>query len=118
MALQQTQKTKPKNGRGKWLEMLAFPPAILAPVLFIALLTREAYEVAELSIPVLASFLFLYTGLSFAYLTLRKKGQRNAAWAAAILADALREKKVVFTVLRSGLKNYHLLDYTPIYGRE
>ena len=89
MALQQTQKTKPKNGRGKWLEMLAFPPAILAPVLFIALLTREAYEVAELSIPVLASFLFLYTGLSFAYLTLRKKGQRNAAWAAAILADAL-----------------------------
>ncbi len=89
MASQETKKEKQKNKGSKWFDMLAFPPAILAPVLFIALLTREAYEAAKLSIPVLASFLFLYAGLSFAYLTLQKKGQRNAAWAAAILADAL-----------------------------
>ncbi|MDR3078258.1 MAG: PDZ domain-containing protein, partial [Planctomycetota bacterium] len=33
-----------------------------------------------------------------------------------ILSDGLREKKVVFTVMRSGLRNYHVLDYAPRYG--
>jgi serine protease Do len=33
-----------------------------------------------------------------------------------VLADGLREKKAVFTVLRGGLRNYHVLDYAPRYG--
>ncbi len=36
----------------------------------------------------------------------------------AIVADASRDKKVVFTVLRAGLRNYHILDYAPQYGQE
>ena len=32
------------------------------------------------------------------------------------LADGLREKKVVFTVMRAGLRNYRVLDYAPRYG--
>ncbi|MCC8180995.1 MAG: trypsin-like peptidase domain-containing protein [Planctomycetes bacterium] len=35
-----------------------------------------------------------------------------------IIADPLREKKAVFTVMRAGLKNYHIIDYAPIYGQE
>jgi serine protease Do len=35
-----------------------------------------------------------------------------------IIADGAREKKVVFTVLRGGLKNYQVLDYTPRYGQD
>ena len=34
------------------------------------------------------------------------------------IGDELREKKVVFTVMRAGLKNYHVLDYAPIYGMD
>lgn len=36
----------------------------------------------------------------------------------AIVADETREKRVVFTVMRSGLKNYHVLDYSPSYGQD
>ncbi len=35
-----------------------------------------------------------------------------------IIADGAREKKVVFTVLRGGLRNYQVLDYSPRYGRD
>ncbi|MCD8140526.1 MAG: trypsin-like peptidase domain-containing protein [Planctomycetaceae bacterium] len=35
-----------------------------------------------------------------------------------IVADEAREKKVVFTVLRAGLKNYQVLDYAPRYGQD
>ncbi len=35
-----------------------------------------------------------------------------------IIADEVREKKVVFTVLRAGLKNYQVLDYAPRYGQD
>ena len=86
-----TQKSKPKNENGKWLDMLAFPPTILAPVLLVALLMRgrSPSAAAELSVPLLVSMIFVYVGLSLAYLTLQKKGQHNAAWSAAILADGL-----------------------------
>ncbi|MDR2391792.1 MAG: trypsin-like peptidase domain-containing protein [Planctomycetota bacterium] len=33
-----------------------------------------------------------------------------------IEADAAREKKAVITVLRGGLRNYHVVDYAPRYG--
>ncbi len=35
-----------------------------------------------------------------------------------IIADTYREKKVVFTVLRAGLKQYLVLDYSARYGRD
>lgn len=35
-----------------------------------------------------------------------------------IIGDAARDKKVIFTVMRAGLKNYHVLDYAPLYGQE
>ncbi len=35
-----------------------------------------------------------------------------------ILADGVREKKVVFTLLRGGLRNYQVLDYSPVYGEK
>ncbi len=35
-----------------------------------------------------------------------------------IVADAEREKRAVFTVMRSGLKYYHVLDYAPLYGQD
>ena len=35
-----------------------------------------------------------------------------------IVADAHREKKVVFTVMRGGLKHYHILDFAPQYGQD
>ncbi len=35
-----------------------------------------------------------------------------------IVADEAREKKVVFTVLRGGLRNYQVLDYSPRYGQD
>ena len=35
-----------------------------------------------------------------------------------IVADETREKKVVFTVLRAGLRNYQVLDYAPRYGQD
>jgi serine protease Do len=35
-----------------------------------------------------------------------------------IVSDGAREKKVVFTVLRAGLRNYHVLDYAPRYGQD
>ncbi len=35
-----------------------------------------------------------------------------------IVVDDNREKKVVFCVLRSGLRTYLMLDYGPLYGRE
>ncbi len=44
--------------------------------------------------------------------------ERCGAMYETILADTLREKRVVFTVLRGGLRNYQVLDYSPIYGRE
>lgn len=36
----------------------------------------------------------------------------------SIIADGKRDKKVVFTVMRSGLKYYHILDYAPRYGQD
>ncbi len=35
-----------------------------------------------------------------------------------IVADENREKKVVFTVSRAGLKNFQVLDYAPRYGQD
>ncbi len=35
-----------------------------------------------------------------------------------VVGDALREKKVVFTIMRAGLRNYHVLDYAPRYGQD
>jgi S1-C subfamily serine protease len=35
-----------------------------------------------------------------------------------VVSDEAREKKVVFTVLRAGLRNYHVLDYAPRYGQD
>ncbi len=35
-----------------------------------------------------------------------------------VVADAYREKKVVFTIMRAGLRNYRVLDYAPRYGQE
>ena len=36
----------------------------------------------------------------------------------SVVADEKRDKKAVFTVLRSGLKYYHVLDYAPRYGQD
>lgn len=36
----------------------------------------------------------------------------------AVVADGLREKKVVFTVMRAGLRTYRVLDYAPRYGQD
>lgn len=35
-----------------------------------------------------------------------------------IIADDLREKKVEITIMRAGLKNYHVLDFAPRYGQD
>ncbi len=35
-----------------------------------------------------------------------------------IIADENREKRVVFTVSRAGLKNFQVLDYAPRYGQD
>lgn len=36
----------------------------------------------------------------------------------SIVGDAKRDKKVKFTLLRAGLKIYHVLDYSPRYGQD
>ena len=36
----------------------------------------------------------------------------------AVINDAAREKRVVITVMRAGLKNYLVLDYAPRYGQD
>jgi GGDEF domain-containing protein len=71
--------------------MVAFPPFMLPLVFLAAMLTRTRPPAVmnELSIPLFASQIFIYIALSFAYLTLNKKGQTYAAWSAAILADGL-----------------------------
>ena len=78
------------SGGGKWGEMLAFPPAILLPVLLIGLIGgKTSYGAGGSSTSLLASLILSYAALSIAYLTLLKQGHQKAAWGAALLADGI-----------------------------
>lgn len=86
-----SQKNEKKDGN-KWVDMIAFPPVLLLPVLLMAMIIRSQghsslYEGIPSSVSV--TIIFAYAALSIAYMTLLKKAHRKAARGAATMADGI-----------------------------
>lgn len=77
-----------KGGAGAlWAERLLWPPVLAAVIGGACVLTRKGAFEPDLPTPVVALLVVIFAGASVAYLTLHKRGERGAAWAAAMLGD-------------------------------
>lgn len=78
-----------RGGLSAWLGRLAFPPVIGALLAGGTVLARSKGAFLGLPAPLLAAFVFLYIGMSFAYLSFMKQGMRDAARSVALMGAGL-----------------------------
>lgn len=90
MASKNDPKKRPASPRGL-LDALTFPPTLLFVVLILMTMIRRRPPtlMSPLPVPLAATVVFLYVGLTIAYMSFKKRGERAASISSTILADGL-----------------------------
>jgi GGDEF domain-containing protein len=82
----------PKRSKGKsasFVDMLAFPPLLLAPVFIVTMLANKTNGNSGTFMPAFIAMLLSYAVMSVAFIALRKKGLRVAANAVSMIANGV-----------------------------
>ncbi|MDR1915383.1 MAG: hypothetical protein LBQ58_02290 [Synergistaceae bacterium] len=78
-----------KNSLNRTVEILAFPPFAILPIIFLGMLMRGMDSIDTFPISLAATQLFIYAALSIASISWMKKGKYKIAIPASITANGL-----------------------------
>jgi GGDEF domain-containing protein len=86
MSVSDSNRARSKAKGGSFLERLAFPPFLLAPVLIIAVLARDDRESIPISMPAVFAMFISYGVMSILFVSLRKSGKKKEANSVSLIS--------------------------------